>query len=125
MCCKPPTVTVLACWLDKYGGVLQSQCSLHTTPSLLACGCETALPALAPLPLPLQRTFDIWSFALKFFWRLWLVNKKFTYGKEGMTPERVSARKSELVRARGRACLPRVWRHKFYRGLSSCWRERR
>ncbi|GAB4813023.1 hypothetical protein N2152v2_000069 [Parachlorella kessleri] len=43
-----------------------------------------------------QRTFDIWSFALNFFWRLWLVNQKFTYGKEGMTPPRVSQRRAEL-----------------------------
>ena len=45
-----------------------------------------------------QRTFDIWSFALNFFWRLWLVNQKFMYGKEGMTPPRVSQRRAELVR---------------------------
>ncbi len=45
----------------------------------------------------MQRTFDIWSFALNFFWRLWLVNQKFTYGKEGMTPPRVSQRRAELV----------------------------
>lgn len=60
---------------------------------------------------PPQRTFDIWSFALTFFWKLWLVNQKWTYGKEGMTPERVSARKSELVRGQqgcSAACTART-----------------
>ena len=45
-----------------------------------------------------QRTFEIWSFAISFFFRLWLVNQKWTYkGKQGMTEEAVSARKSELA----------------------------
>lgn len=44
-----------------------------------------------------QRTFDIWSFAVVFFFKLWLLNKKFTYGKLGMGVERVSARKAELA----------------------------
>ncbi len=48
--------------------------------------------------LRLQRTFDIWSFALVFFFKLWAVNQKWSYrGKEGMTPERVSAKKAELA----------------------------
>jgi len=46
----------------------------------------------------LQRSWEIWSFAAAFFFRYFLVNKKFTYGKEGMTPERVSSRKRELAK---------------------------
>ncbi|GLC36873.1 hypothetical protein PLESTB_000183500 [Pleodorina starrii] len=44
-----------------------------------------------------QRTFEIWSFAFQFAWRYVLLNQKFTYGKEGMTKEAVSARKKELA----------------------------
>ncbi|EFJ49735.1 hypothetical protein VOLCADRAFT_104180 [Volvox carteri f. nagariensis] len=44
-----------------------------------------------------QRTFEIWSFAFQFAWRYVLLNQKFTYGKEGMVPEAVSARKKELA----------------------------
>lgn len=29
-----------------------------------------------------QRSFMIWGFALRFFFKLWLVGKKFTYGKK-------------------------------------------
>ena len=48
-------------------------------------------------PPPPQRTFQIWSFAFQFAWRYLLLNQKFTYGKEGMTKEAVSARKKELA----------------------------
>ncbi|GFR47545.1 hypothetical protein Agub_g9268 [Astrephomene gubernaculifera] len=44
-----------------------------------------------------QRTFEIWSFAFQFAFRYLLLNQKFTYGKEGMTKEAVSARKKELA----------------------------
>ncbi|GIM03175.1 hypothetical protein Vretimale_7990, partial [Volvox reticuliferus] len=44
-----------------------------------------------------QRTFEIWSFAFQFAFRYVLLNQKFTYGKEGMTKEAVSARKKELA----------------------------
>lgn len=44
-----------------------------------------------------QRTCDIWGFAINFFFRYWKVTQKFSYGKEGMTPERVSAKKRELA----------------------------
>ena len=29
-----------------------------------------------------QRSFMIWGFAFRFFFKLWLVGKKFTYGKK-------------------------------------------
>jgi len=44
-----------------------------------------------------QRTWEIWSFAFTFFFKLWLVNQKFTYKKNGMTEQAISARKSELA----------------------------
>ncbi|KAK9868362.1 hypothetical protein WJX84_010919 [Apatococcus fuscideae] len=44
-----------------------------------------------------QRSFSIWSFALRFVFKLWQSNTKFFYGKKGMTKERVSARKSALA----------------------------
>lgn len=46
-----------------------------------------------------QRTFEIWSFAITFFFKLWLLNQKWTYKKKngGMTDAAVSARKSELA----------------------------
>ncbi|BDA47029.1 Protein ACTIVITY OF BC1 COMPLEX KINASE 8, chloroplastic [Coccomyxa sp. Obi] len=44
-----------------------------------------------------QRTFMIWGFAFKFFFKLWLVGRKFTYGKEGMTEARVSERRRSLA----------------------------
>jgi hypothetical protein len=59
-------------------------------------------PNLSPTPRRLrspapQRTFEIWSFAIQFAWRYALLNQKFTYGKEGMTKDAVSARKKELA----------------------------
>mmetsp|Transcript_29730 Transcript_29730/g.65790 ORF Transcript_29730/g.65790 Transcript_29730/m.65790 type:complete len:842 (-) Transcript_29730:440-2965(-) len=44
-----------------------------------------------------QRTFEIWSFAIQFAFKYFLLNQKWTYGKEGMTAEAVSARKKELA----------------------------
>ena len=46
-----------------------------------------------------QRTWEIWSFAATFFFKLWLVNQKFSYKKSkgGMTDEAVSAKKAELA----------------------------
>ena len=46
-----------------------------------------------------QRTLQIWGFALAFFFRLWLVGRKWTYPKKkgGMTPETVSARRRSLA----------------------------
>ena len=46
-----------------------------------------------------QRTWEIWTFAATFFFKLWLVNQKFSYKKSqgGMTVEAVSARKSQLA----------------------------
>lgn len=44
-----------------------------------------------------QRTWEIWSFAFKFFFKLWLVNQKWTYKKNGMTEEAVKDRKRELA----------------------------
>lgn len=45
-----------------------------------------------------RRSWEIWTFAASFFFRYWLVGRKFTYGKAGMTPERVSSRKRELAK---------------------------
>jgi len=44
-----------------------------------------------------QRTWEIWSFAFKFFFKLWLVNQKWTYKKNGMTEDTVKDRKRELA----------------------------
>ncbi len=44
-----------------------------------------------------QRSWEIWTFALAFFFRLWLVGRAFTYGRAGMTEARVSARRSALA----------------------------
>ncbi|KAK9819782.1 hypothetical protein WJX72_002278 [[Myrmecia] bisecta] len=44
-----------------------------------------------------QRTFQIWSFAITFFFKYWQIGRKGTYGKLGMTEARVSQRKSELA----------------------------
>ncbi|CAL5224135.1 g6768 [Coccomyxa viridis] len=44
-----------------------------------------------------QRSFMIWGFAFRFFFKLWLSGKKFSYGKKGMTEERVSQRKQKLA----------------------------
>ena len=47
----------------------------------------------------LQRSFEIWSFAVVFFFKLWLVGRKWTYPKKkgGMTPENVSSRRATLA----------------------------
>jgi len=45
----------------------------------------------------LQRSIQIWSFAFFFAIRYLLSTRKFTYGKKGMTPERVSERKTKLA----------------------------
>jgi predicted unusual protein kinase regulating ubiquinone biosynthesis (AarF/ABC1/UbiB family) len=47
----------------------------------------------------LQRSFEIWSFAVVFFFKLWLVGRSWTYPKKkgGMTPETVSARRATLA----------------------------
>ncbi|MEW5313718.1 MAG: hypothetical protein WDW38_005259 [Sanguina aurantia] len=44
-----------------------------------------------------QRSIQIWGFAIQFAWKYALLSKKFTYGKMGMLPELVSARKRELA----------------------------
>ena len=46
-----------------------------------------------------QRTWEIWTFAATFFFKLWLVNQKFSYKKNagGMTEEAVSAKKAALA----------------------------
>lgn len=43
-----------------------------------------------------QRTWEIWSFAFTFFFKLWLVNQRWSY-RGGATDERVAARKAELA----------------------------
>lgn len=43
-----------------------------------------------------QRTWEIWSFAFVFFFKLWKVNQKWSY-KGGMTDAKVSERKGELA----------------------------
>ena len=47
----------------------------------------------------LQRSFEIWSFAVVFFFKLWLVGRTWTYPKKrgGMTPENVSSRRATLA----------------------------
>ena len=47
----------------------------------------------------LQRSFEIWSFAVFFFFKLWLVGRNWTYPKKkgGMTPENVSSRTATLA----------------------------
>jgi predicted unusual protein kinase regulating ubiquinone biosynthesis (AarF/ABC1/UbiB family) len=47
----------------------------------------------------LQRTLQIWTFALRFFVRFWLVGRAWTYPKKagGMTEEAVSARRRTLA----------------------------
>ena len=44
-----------------------------------------------------QRTWQIWSFAFVFFFKYWLVGKKWAYGKAGMTAGRVVERKATLA----------------------------
>jgi hypothetical protein len=53
--------------------------------------------------LVLQRTCEIWAFALSFAWKYFLLNQKWTYKKKegGMNPQAVSARKKELA---GKGC---------------------
>lgn len=71
---------------------------------VLSCGgaCTTEL-SITPLhPFLPQRTWDIWSFAISFAVRLWWSGKKLAYRRTGMTPEAVSAKKTELVRTWGR-----------------------
>lgn len=46
---------------------------------------------------PLQRTWQIWSFAFVFFVKYWLVGRKWAYGKGGMTEARITERKSTLA----------------------------
>lgn len=43
-----------------------------------------------------QRTWEIWSFAFVFFFKLWKVNQKWSY-RGGMNDEKISARKSDLA----------------------------
>ena len=47
----------------------------------------------------LQRTFQIWSFAVAFFFRLWLVGRAFTYRRKPgkMSPANVSERRRGLA----------------------------
>ena len=44
-----------------------------------------------------QRTWQIWSFAFLFFMRYWLLGRKWSYGRKGMTEQRVKERKSKLA----------------------------
>lgn len=46
---------------------------------------------------PWQRTFEIWSFAFSFFFKLWIVNSKFSYPRDGFTPDAISEKKKELA----------------------------
>ncbi len=52
----------------------------HTTATscVCVCVCDT-----------LQRTLEIWTFAIQFAFKYALLGQKWTYGKEGMTPVRV------------------------------------
>ncbi|KAL3158073.1 hypothetical protein ABBQ32_011679 [Trebouxia sp. C0010 RCD-2024] len=45
----------------------------------------------------IQRTLQIWGFAIALVFRLWWVKQKFTYGKKGMTPDRIADRKAKLA----------------------------
>lgn len=47
----------------------------------------------------IQRTCEIWAFALSFAWKYFLLNKKWTYPKKqgGMTTQAVTERKKELA----------------------------
>lgn len=47
-----------------------------------------------------QRTWQIWTFAIAFAWRYWLLGRKWSYPKKskgGMSEEAVAARKRELA----------------------------
>jgi hypothetical protein len=47
----------------------------------------------------LQRTLEIWSFAIQFGFKYFLINQKWTYDKkEGMSKEAISARKKVRLR---------------------------
>ena len=116
-------------WRRRAGGVGDREpCHLHTSPHHppthspflrlaereAAQKAETAGGAAAadtPYKAPggrwgrfrrysaLQRTLEIWSFAVVFFFKLWLVGRKFSYPKKGggMTPDAVAARKRSLA----------------------------
>jgi len=57
-------------------------------------------------PQRAQRTFEIWSFAFKFFFRLWLVGKKFSYGKAVRARRSCSARCAVLCYVTSERCPP-------------------
>lgn len=59
--------------------------------------CSSQEPCSSASAPPSQRTYEIWSFAFQFAWRYALLGQKWSYGKAGMTPEAVSARKKELA----------------------------
>lgn len=70
---------------------------------------DSAAPKAAPYMAPggkwsnfkkystLQRTWQIWSFAFVFAIKVLSLKWKITYGRKGMTPERVTARKCSLA----------------------------
>ena len=68
----------------------QLACSFRTLPGLI-------ISLIPRADLPLQRSFEIWSFAIVFFLKLWLAGRKWSYGKAGMTAARVSQRKTKLA----------------------------
>ena len=51
----------------------------------------------AALPLA-QRSLEIWGFAFQFAFKYFMLGQKWTYGKEGMVPGPVSARKKVSVK---------------------------
>lgn len=58
--------------------------------SQASTGCSAAGAPVSDgvgMRLLAQRTFEIWSFAFSFFFRLWLSGRKFSYGKEVRCPE--------------------------------------
>ena len=61
------------------------------------CCCILHSQSLKIALLFLQRTWQIWSFAFVFFFKYWLVGKKWAYGKAGMTASRVVERKATLA----------------------------
>jgi hypothetical protein len=52
---------------------------------------------LCPCTPVTQRPLCFRALVPQFAWRYLLLNQKWTYGKEGMTKEAVSARKSEVA----------------------------
>lgn len=74
-------------------------CSCSSEPGTYLQRRLTRIALLVTLLLSvlLQRSFEIWSFAFVFFFKLWLAGRKFSYGKKGMTDARVSERKSKLA----------------------------